>query len=83
MNRPGPQPLISDDDGISKDDLSVIRRNLAELNDHNTPHAVFAEEQERQGTPTPRPLAPTHEARNGRFRVVNGSDDDSVFSIGE
>lgn len=83
MNRPGPQPLISDDEGISKDDLSTIRRNVAELNDHNTPHAVFAEEQERQGTPTPRPLAPTHEARNGRFRVVNGSDDDSVFSIGE
>ncbi|KAF2032255.1 hypothetical protein EK21DRAFT_110198 [Setomelanomma holmii] len=84
IQRPGPQPLIDNDEhGFSKRDLGAARATLKELDDHSTPLAVFVVEQEGQATSLPRPLVPTYQVGRSDFRVTNVSDDDSTFVIGE
>jgi hypothetical protein len=85
--RPGPQPLIGDEEhGFSRDGAGAGtgRSYLGESYTSSNPPTILSEGAKNQlGTLPARPLAPTNQVRNSKFRVTNTTEDDAIFTIGE
>ncbi|KAH7078354.1 hypothetical protein FB567DRAFT_595958 [Paraphoma chrysanthemicola] len=83
--RPGPQPLIGDDEhGFSRDGTGAGMPSLGESYTRSIPPTVLLEEeQSHPGTVPICPLVPTNQVKNGKFRITNATQDDAIFTIGE